>query len=317
MGLTWLEGTPESETWCVVYGASVREVVEARWLAMLRVALFTLMPQYLHDTSRYSHRLTLVFRGPVLLAFAFLNVELVNVPDLTAWSGVERLSYWALHLGPKAPKRSTRVAHLGAIAVSPHGPKGLGARLMAVQKGLAMALLPAEPVKILALEAIRPLDTVYYNHFGFQTSTPTFWTVSDPVSLVPMVFKLGPTDGLPGLPGLPDLPAVEPSVRIGLVPEPGPWTSLTPVVNKVSEFLWHLKADMEASMALLSLCKRLDLSETEVLKLWSMRHHSLEYGSKAPRAKSALDVGPHWFTKPPVAFDSAALYALKHALGPH
>ena len=311
MGLTWIEGTPESETWCVVYGASVREAVEARWLAMLRVALFTLMPQYLHDTSRYSHRLTLVFRGPVLLAFAFLNVELVCVPDLTAWSGVERLSYWALHLGPKAPKRTTRVTHLGAIAVSPHGPKGLGSRLMAFQKGLAHALLPDEPVKILALEAIRPLDTDYYNHFGFQTSTPTFWAVSDPVSLVPMVLKLGASDAI----GLPVMPLEEPSVRIGLVPEPGPWASLTTVVRKVSEFLWHLKVDSEASAALLSLCKRLELTETEIHKLWSMRHHSLAYGAKAPRPKSVLDVGPHWFTKPPVAFDAAALHALKHALG--
>jgi len=330
MGLKWLDGFPASESWCVLDGPSIREAVEARWTAMLRAALFTIMPQYLHDASRYSHRLTLVFRGPILLAFAFLNLETVAIPDVSSWSGDERLSFWAPSLSgirkraktsdapdgrQKAPRFPTVVAHLGAIGCSPHSTvvdgEGLGSRLMKVQKALAYQML-AGPVRLLALEAIKPLDTLYYGRFGFQTSTPSFWSVSDPVSLVPMVHKLRPEDSV----HLSDLHfhVAEPVDRSSIVAEDGPWSSVAPVVGRVSDFLWRHKDPESAANCLKLLCRRLGLTELECRKLWSMRFHSLMYAVKGSmRPKDPLVISEDWFQKS-LTLDDAVVHALSKAL---
>ena len=332
MGLTWLEGFPPSEAWCVLDGASIREAVEARWSAMLRAALFTISPQYLHDASKYSHRLTLVFRGPVLLAFAFLNVESVDIPDVSSWSGQERLSFWAPSLsglrkkskgGPGAagghgksracPRVSTTVAHLGAIACSPHSTDALGSRLMRVQKWLAYQMLSG-PVRLLALEAIKPLDTDYYGRFGFQTSTATFWSVSDPVSLVPMVYKLLDSDGACAAVYLG--PPVVPVDRSKNVQEDGPWASAAPIASRMSDFMWRCKDHDAAFECLRTLCKRLSLTDLECQKLWSMRHHSLMYGrpESMKEPKQPLHVPLEWFVKSSLSLDDATIHALSKAL---
>jgi hypothetical protein len=319
MGITWLEGQHPAESWCVLDQDSIREAVEARWNAMLRAALYTIMPQYLHDASTYSHRLTLVFSGPLLLAFAFLNVELVNIPDVSEWSGTERLSYRATSLSGlrkkakcvssdgKSHKVPTLVAHLGAIGCSPDSTDALGSRLMTLQKALAFQMLPG-PTRLLALEAIKPLDTDYYGRFGFQSSTPTFWSVSDHVSLVPMVYKLSSKDELSDL--FSDWAPMAPACRNNVEAVSGPWNSAAPIVKRVSDFLWRLRDPEEARACLRTLCRRLKLNSKECQKLWSMRHHSLMYGREGSLPKDPLVLGSDWFESP-AGFDETVLTALK------
>lgn len=312
------------EQWRVVHGAEIAVAVEELLPAMSRAALYTIKPQYLYESKFVAHRLTLV-HGPdnKLLAFAFVNLEAHDMLDVTAWSGTERLSVWSESLKDsgirsaalKKAKILQHVGHLGAIACSPLARKGLGARLLQFQKCVAYEMLrsgprPFDGAYLLALEAIKPLDLLYYGPQGFQTTSNAFWSTTDSVGLAPMMCKLGPDHMCAALAGL---APVGPSRLVDRGPVEG-IHQLAVTAEKVVVFLWRTKDHCDAGEVLRQIVVRCKLTIVEARKLWSMRHHVLSYskGALDPAiVRAECPAQEDWFESCKVRLDSKSMNLLR------
>lgn len=312
------------EQWSVVHGADISTTVDALLPAMSRASLYTIKPQYLYESKYVAHRLTIVRNmDNLLLAFAFVNLEAHDMLDVTAWSGTERLSVWSESLRDsgirsaalKKAKILQHVGHLGAIACSPLARKGLGARLLQFQKHVAYEMLrggprPFDGAFLLALEAIKPLDVLYYGPQGFQTTSNAFWSTTDSVGLAPMMCKLGPEHECPILVGL---PSVGPSRLVDRGPVDG-IRQLTITADKVVVFLWRTKDHCDAGEILRQIVVRCKLTIVEARKLWSMRHHVLSYskGVLDPSVmRAACPASEDWFESCKVRLDDSSVALLK------
>lgn len=280
------------------------------------------------NAPSYSHRVTLVKTDGKLVAFAYMNAETFALPDaILAWDGVERLTQNAACFEATTLRKDLKrkdqlpgisIAHLGAIACSPFATKGLGSRLLELQRSIAKAMGHAS--QMLAIEAIKPLDVDYYAAMGFKTTTPTFYPTAFCVSLVPMFSKLSNTVAI-------DLSSLAHAVPITTKQREDSFCALWPegdarhaqytdghaMLTHVCNYMWQAKDTTLALESLRQIVVRANLTALEASKLWSMRYHSLSYQKPLPLERQPLTTSTEWFAGPKIALSREDAKAIREA----
>jgi hypothetical protein len=328
--------TADDETWELHFGdfECMKAVFAKHCLEMNRAVLFTLGAHYLSSTTYIAHRVTLVFKANQIVGFAVINYETFDLPVyVNQWNGAERLSQKSPSLQDvqnklHAPKKSFNLMHVAAIGCSPFATRGLGSRILSFQKCMASAL----NIPFIALEAIKPLNTDYYSKHGFQTASPLFYPTSTTTNLVPMFYKVLPTDtssssSLNGF--LAELNksmyhrdpwdaadrAASETLPHCLWPSEDPRHAFldecASLSFKIVFYLWQCRGNEEASECLRQLAVRSSLHLDEIKKLWSMRFNCLNYENKNPLDKVPLNMGSRsWLDGPRVELSDASRKAL-------
>lgn len=250
----------------------------------------------------YAHVLTMVYdTSDRVLGFAFLDFELAPLPEIAnEWDGVSKLS--SASFGAKAYEAKKQVAnknrpgtplsHVSALGASPfslsHGGLGLGMRIMRLQRHLAHAAMSRGLVgPIFMIEAMKPLDRIYYPKIGFMEALRTWVPVED-TYLQPMCSKLVDSDHAPAAAAvvcLDDLELVAYDHRVdgvvdmfGSEPVDGAnrlsAANCSEIISAVRDFLWATKDNGKAAGLLRQICKRAGLANVEATKLWNMRGHT-------------------------------------------
>jgi len=244
-----------------------------------------------------------------------MNAETFALPDaILAWDGVERLTQNAACFEATSLRKDLKrkdqmpgisIAHLGAIACSPFAAKGLGSRLLELQRSVAKAMGHAS--QMLAIEAIKPLDVDYYAAMGFKTTTPTFYPTAFCVSLVPMFSKLMKVVDI-------DLSSLKHAVPITTKQREDSFCALWPegdprhkiyadghaMLTHVCNYMWQAKDTAVAHESLRQIVVRANLTALEANKLWSMRFHSLSYQKPLPMERQPLAISADWFQGPKI-----------------
>jgi hypothetical protein len=324
------------ETWELHFGdlAAMKALFSKHCLEMNRAVLFTLGAHYLSRTTYIAHRVTLVFKGGVIVGFAIINHEKFELPVyVTEWNGKERLSqkspsFQEVQNKLHAPKRSYNLMHVAAIGCSPFATRGLGSRIVTFQKYMARVL----GVPFIALEAIKPLNTNYYSLHGFQTASALFYPMSTTTNLVPMFYKVLDSDRSTSE----DLNTMLLSLNHPvfhrdawdaadrmeseklpdcLWPADDPRTlyleECAKLSTKIVFYLWNCRSNDDALECLRQLSVRAELNLEEIKKLWSMRFHSLNYENKNPLERTPLNMGTRsWLDGPRVSLTDDARSAL-------
>ena len=267
------------------------------------------------DHAAFTHRITVVFDGPKLVGFAMMNAETFQLPEaIEAWDGKERLTSNAASLAETDMKGLMRrktafalpLAHLSVIGCSPFARRGLGSRLLRLQRAIAVSF--GFPAGLMAIEAVKPLDTDYYALHGFQTTTPTFYPLSDTVSLVPMFTKLVAADAAPeplcyGLAALASPAPVSSKDREAMHHALWPAdhenikfiNEASKLLSAILNFMWFQKDHEKAAEYLRRITVRAGLEPVETAKLWSMRFHSMAYQKTAIQSRVPLAADSAWF----------------------
>jgi len=301
----------EGEAWHI-YDASdaLDPVMKEHFAKIFQMALFTLQAEYIVNTCIYSDRFTLVYdvtvSPPVLVGFAALNCELFELSEaVSLWDGKSHLSASYYRYNRRTVKRPTPVVHLSVIVSEK--PK-LGPRLLEFQKVLALGF--NQQSKLLALDAIKLLDILFYGRHEFQTTTQAFYPTSYK-DTVPMFFKLDALEILNKFLGLPQLKESFDKLQNGLrktravtmtseqrisfrVSDPGRdplWPTNhhdhylyedSPILcDLVFDFLWTKRTHEQAVTRLKTIMRRGSLSERQGQRLWVMRRYTSAYDINA------------------------------------
>ena len=244
-----------------------------------------------------------------ILAFAFLNAEKFKLPDsVFSWDGLEALnsnseSMKGTELRAKLRRKEfadVDVSHLAAVGASATCKKGLGRRVINFQKLLSIAF--DHKSKIIALEAIKPLDNELYPQMGFKNTTSSFYPLEDSSCLVPMFMKLQDVEVPLCLRKFKIANPIETTFRnmqraCIFDDDVGRHKMKTSyaLTMAICTFLWRLKNDDDAKERLRQIVVRAEFSRKEAEKLWSMRHRCLSYSCTLE--KTPLNVDDEWFKK--------------------
>lgn len=320
----------DDERWELHYGSAPEMIalVERYCFDMNRAVLYTLGGHYLTRMAYIAHRVTLVFKASLLVGFAVINFEKFELPEyVTDWNGTDRLTTTSpdfSHVTKKlhATKKSFDLMHVAAIGCSPYATQGLGSRILTFQKIMARALLiNGVPVPFVALEAIKPLNNQYYSKHGFKSTSPSFYPNNTSTNLVPMFYKLLDTD----VSKSPEIHSVLKRLnqdrfireswdaadrsRCEDMVLPFNWANdarLTELnecgvlSGRIVDFLWNCKSNDDAKEYIRQISVRSSLRLEEILKLWSMRFHSLNYEKDVPMPKVPLtDMGSKSWSEGP------------------
>lgn len=186
------------------------------------------------------------------------------------------------------------VAHIAAVGASATCARGLGRRVIAFQDVLSAAF--NHKSKLIALEAIKPLNSELYPEMGFQNTTSSFYPIEDSAVLVPMFKKIGNPIISEQISSLKKPISIETSFRNA--PRKCPIAaeklqSVAPLMHAVVSYLWSIKNDDEAKERLRQICVRAHFLRSHALKLWSMRRRCLSYNKK-PHESSVLEFTDDW-----------------------
>lgn len=278
-------------------GQHIGAFVKTNIDALAKSCLFAMTVSYLMSCSIYAHCM-LVVRSTTqpydIIGFYLFKVESLNMPNFICdWDGIEHLS---MKDKPKAKRSQQKVLHLLALGCSAKAPKGLGALLMDSVKSLAYEW----SVKYIFLDAMKPLNTTYYNFAGFVPVTPCFLRSGSETTagIVPMMFKVIDNYN-------PDVHLYLKSQAITEPDENTPWNKSTCTLghersaSAIANFLWTDMSDYDAEIMLMMIARRESYDMIEIKKLWRMRQ--ICYASAAANSKT-LKPG---FTRPFDFFEPA------------
>lgn len=250
-------------------GTHIGAFVQANIDALAKSCLFAMTVSYLLSCSIYAHCM-LVVRSSAepfdIIGFFLFKVETLNMPCfISEWDGIEHLS---MKDKSKAKRSPEKVLHLLALGCSAKAPKGLGALLMDSVKSLAYDW----KVKYIFLDAMKPLNTTYYNFAGFVPVTPCFLKSGSETTtgIVPMMFKVGDNFNS-------DINAFLQTNGISEPDENTPWSKSTCTLGHersaeaIANFLWTDRSDYDAEIKLSMISRRESYGIIEVKKLWRMR----------------------------------------------
>jgi len=263
-----------------------RSYATEKFEEMSRTILFSLGPQYLLQSAKNCHVMTFVHVDGLLMGFAFLTVEKkANMPEnFMHWSGDNLLNAHTVKLNKK--NIEVLLGHITVIGCSVFAEK-LGERLVKSQRSLAFAA----GCSALAIEAVRPLDEIFYPNLNFQKASPKFHDFKD-TKLVPMISKLGPQDLMEFEPCLLDYirdHAVVTEDNEDLVPQES-----HVLMSRIQLFLWKMKDDnARAAEALRKIAVRMNLDPKEYAKLWSMRFNCSKYND-SEASRHPLEITQDW-----------------------
>jgi hypothetical protein len=228
-------------------------------------------------------------------------------PSIDFWDGRERLTRDAVSLQDtdirsellKGTKISKTLPHLSIL-----GSCGRGKALLDIMRRIASN----SESKLMAIEAMKPLDTTFYNNFGFFTTTETFYPIDEANMLMPMFHKFTSIEECPFLPenAFADKPKW-PVTPIDIVTV----ENANFVLTFLSTFLWKTKYHDEAAELLRRVVVRQKLNPFEASKLWRMRLHCLAYKSDKVDSVPA-PIQDSWFQKK--TLDAATIQAVRNAL---
>ena len=153
-------------------------------LEMVACCMFALNAQYLLHSSRYAQAFFFVRDGPKLMAFGMMDFRTIKLPDgLEAnWDGKGRLIKTLPGITSKVQCVPQIVAHIPAIASCATADKGTGAKLLKRMMSCAMY----NGCSFLIIEALKPLDKIYYPQYHFACTT----LLESKDNLQPMIVKL-------------------------------------------------------------------------------------------------------------------------------
>jgi hypothetical protein len=318
----------KDEIWEVFDSRADHQKVMAEHLfTIMKLSCFTLKPDYIMRTCLYSNRFTLVFKvsemKKELIGFASLNAEMFEMPrDVLLWDGKSRLSIHSV--GPKrttVAKQDTPVVHISSIVCDSKDNKDLGTRIVLFQKLLALCFEFEH--RLLALEAIKPLDALFYKQNDFQTATETFYPTSFD-DTVPMFCKIQEialmklfmsTEGSSIFRALQNLDKPK-TIQFRTHDRelmrilPDLWDSsdvrqtkfedMTVLVELVWAFLWLTKEKQEEAIQRMKvLVRRANLTFDDCMRLWRMRKYTTTYKGNTARAtfdESTKDMYPDLIT---------------------
>ena len=321
---------------------------------LLRMCLYTLMPDYILNVARYSDRITLVItRDPIgtpkLIGFASINAEVFDLPmEVAAWDGKSKMTFKEI-TGSKGfhranTKRDTPLVHISCIICDEprgtpraQGQASLGQRLLDFQKILAITM--NFDSRLVALEAVKPLDTLFYARQKFFTTTKTFYPVIYKET-VPMFHKLDlnalflrfatskSSTWYETLSKMDAPKLIKTMTRVATTYE-RPWPDMDPrqaifedaftIYHLIYNFLWTKGLSDEQSMLRIRMfIRRAQFSEDQILRLWHMRRYTLSYDSTTREFKEDfLNAYPdlvakqEWFRPSKLLFGSQETYTLR------
>lgn len=238
-----------------------------------------------------------------MLAFAFLNSEIFQLPDsVFLWDGEESLtqnsaSMQGSDLRSKLRRKEfvdVEVAHIAAVGASATCARGLGRRVIAFQDVLSAAF--GHRSKLIALEAIKPLNSELYPEMGFQNTTSSFYPVEDSATLVPMFKKIGDVVISETIAQLKKPNSISTTFRVApreCMIASEKMKFVNPLMSAVVFYLWSIRNDDEAKERLRQICVRAKFLREHALKLWSMRRRCLSYNKK-PHECQPLVISDDW-----------------------
>jgi hypothetical protein len=229
-----------------------------------------------------------------LIGFASFNIEYFELPEeIDRWTGHEKLTTNSIGRPPakRGHKLNIPVCHVSSIITDPKYSKSLhlGSRLLNFQKLLTMSYNFSHG--LLALEAIKPLDILFYPTHSFYTTTDTFFR-KDHKSIRPMFFKLqtrtsaytatiGALQHVPLWISLEQLHKGNPTVQYQerqAMHDTEHWNIVPSMIqNEIRRFLWDLKDHVLARTTILEIEATYGFSKDEVNRLWRQRRYTLAY----------------------------------------
>jgi hypothetical protein len=214
-------------------------------------------------------------------------------PSIDFWDGRERLTRDAVSLQDtdirsellKGTKIEKTLPHLSIL-----GSCGRGKALLDIMRRIASN----SESKLMAIEALKPLDVFFYNKFGFYTTTETFYPIDESNALMPMFHKFTSIEECPFLEA--DAFAAGPKWPVTPI-DPDVIENANFVLKFLSTFLWKIKYNEEASELLRRVVVRQKLSPFEASKLWRMRLHCLAYKASDKVDSVPAPIQDSWFQK--------------------
>ncbi len=264
-------------------GSDIGAFVTSNIDAMAKSCMFAMTVSYLLSCSIYAHCM-LVVRSTAepfdIIGFYLFKVETLAMPDFvnSEWDGKTDLS---MKGKTKASRSPEKVLHLLALGCSAKAPKGLGALLMDSVKSLAYDW----KIKFVFLDAMKPLNTTYYNFAGFVTVTPCILKAgNEPTAgIVPMMYKTDDNFNA-------DVHAFL-EANCSAVPDDSTvWSKSTCTLGHersaeaIANFLWTDRSDYDAENTLTMIARRENYDMIEIKKLWRMRQ--ICYAAQAEASKT-------------------------------
>ena len=340
----------DDETWHVFDSrCNLQDIVATYFEQLLRMCLYTLTPEYILNVAKYSDRITLVMSkdtSPKLLGFSSMNAEVFDLPmEAAAWDGNTKMTFREL-TGTKTvhrtnTKRDTPLVHISCIICDEPKERrkgqSLGQRLLEFEKILAFTM--NFDSRLVALEAVKPLDQLFYAKQKFFTTTKSFYPLIYK-DTVPMFHKLDisgmclrlaacrNSSWYQTLLSLEKPKCIKTEQRVAtkferLWPVDDPrepiFEDATVIFTLINAFLWTKNlSDDQAMSRVRMFIRRAKFSEDQILRLWHMRRYTLGYchttssfNEEFLSSYPDLVAKKEWFKPSSILFGDRDLYALR------
>jgi hypothetical protein len=232
-----------------------------------------------------------------LVGIALMDLKSFEFPPaIDFWDGRERLTQNALSF-QETDIRSQLLTKQKITKILPHlsilGSSGRGRCLLDIMRRIASNCNS----NMMAVEAMKPLDSTFYCKFGFYSTTTAFYPLDESNMLMPMFHKFTSIEECPFL----QPEAFEYTSNKWPVPkiEYSVIENANILLQFLSTFLWKTKNHDDASESLRRIVVRQMLTPSDASKLWRMRLHCLAYKSSEP-VDCATPIIESWFKSKPL-----------------
>jgi hypothetical protein len=248
-----------------------------------------------------------------LVGIALMDLKQFDFPPaIDFWDGRERLTQNALSFA-ETDMRSQLLTKLKIPKSLPHlsilGSSGRGRPLLDIMRRIASNCKS----NMMAVEAMKPLDSTFYCKYGFWSTTAAFYPIDESNMLMPMFHKFTAIEECPFLPAeafefnqFNESKATRPVINYAII------ENANIILQFLSTFLWKTKNHDDAAESLRRITVRQMLSPSDASKLWRMRLHCLAYKTSEP-VECATPITESWFKSRPLKPEVIA--AIKKAVG--